>query len=84
MWALIAPWLAARSATLLKWAAIALGVLGLLLAVRRSGRLIERTETLEKELHDAREANKIRADVARMPANDVNDELRRFWTRSGV
>lgn len=69
--------LAARfGATALKWLAVVVAVLGLLLYVRHSGRVAERMDGAAKALEVSRGRRKLDREIDAMPDADLDDLLR--------
>lgn len=69
--------LAARfGATVLKWLAVVVAVLGVLLYIRHSGRVAERMDGAAKALEVARGRRKIDRDIDAMPDADLDQLLR--------
>jgi hypothetical protein len=69
--------LAARfGATALKWLAVVVAVLGLLLYVRHSGRVAERMDGAAKALEVSRGRRKLDREIDAMPDADLDNLLR--------
>ena len=68
-----------------KWAAIAGGILLVLLRVRKAGTQAQKIETLEKQhevrTQSIRKTNAIKDDVRRIDSNTARNELHTNWGR---
>lgn len=78
--ALIGGWLASFAArfgaTALKWLAVLVAILGVLLYIRHGGRVAERMEGQAKALEVARGRRKLDREIDAMPDADLDDLLR--------
>lgn len=80
MIALVLGWLApiwARlGATILKWGAIALLVLGAIFYVRHSGKVAERAENMAQALRASAGRKALEREIESLPDADLDDQLR--------
>lgn len=72
LWAKAVPMLSPYAATLIKWGAIGVTVLGILAGYKHAGRVAEQAEQLEQAVKDAKRNAKIDAEPRGSWADIVN------------
>lgn len=82
MWTVLKSFLTANLIKILAYAGIAASVIGVLLAVRNSGKAAIQVESLQKTVAAVRRRDEIREDLATASDAELNERLRKNgWLR---